>query len=350
MKDMKRYLALVKNDNADLLSETKFFDHDVISTDTPMLNVAFSGKVDGGLAPGVFQIAGPSKHFKTAFSLKVAQAFQKRFPEGVIFFFDIEFGTPIEYFEAFNLDMTRIIHLPIANVEDLKTQMANILDGLTDKDKVLFIVDSIGMAASNKEIEDIKSQNITVDMTRARSLKSYFRVITSTITIKKIYTVFINHSYEAIGQYGAPQVVGGGKGAYLAANTIWLMGRRQIKDKVEGLQGFDFVINIEKSRYIREKTKFPITVTFDGNIDRFSGLLEEAIEANLIVKPTQKATKYCLVDADGVIDEETKYSEDDMDEAFWNKMFERGLAKFLSDKYKLVKPKEEKEEDDDDAE
>ena len=95
-------------------------EKDVIPTSVPMVNVALSGKLDGGLTPGITVLAGPSKHFKTAFALLMAASYQQKYPEAVILFYDSEFGSPQAYFETFGIDMDRVLHTPITDVEELK--------------------------------------------------------------------------------------------------------------------------------------------------------------------------------------------------------------------------------------
>ena len=80
-----------------ILSKSKFFtEKDMVPTDVPMINVALSGKLDGGIIPGLTMWAGPSKHFKTAFSLLMAKAYMDKYKDAVLLFYDSEFGTPVK--------------------------------------------------------------------------------------------------------------------------------------------------------------------------------------------------------------------------------------------------------------
>jgi len=104
-----------------ILSKSKFFNNkDMITTGVPMVNVALSGKLDGGLTPGLTMWAGPSKHFKTAFSLLMAKSYMDKYQDAVLLFYDSEFGTPIKYFETFGIDMDRVLHTPLTDIEQLK--------------------------------------------------------------------------------------------------------------------------------------------------------------------------------------------------------------------------------------
>ena len=122
----------------------KFFnDKDMVPTDVPMMNVALSGSVDGGLAPGLTVLAGPSKHFKTSFALIMASAYLKKYDDAVILFYDSEFGSPQSYFTQFDIDADRVLHTPIANVEQLKFDLVGQLEELDRGDKVVVVIDSI---------------------------------------------------------------------------------------------------------------------------------------------------------------------------------------------------------------
>jgi RecA/RadA recombinase len=268
-----------------ILAKSQFFNEkDMISTEVPMINVALSGSLDGGLTPGLTMFAGPSKHFKTAFALLMASAYLKKYDDAVVLFYDSEFGTPQKYFETFGIDTDKVLHTPITDVEELKHDIMNQLQNIAKGDKVIIILDSIGNLASKKEIEDSLEGKSVADMTRAKQMKSLFRMVTPHLTIKDIPMIVVNHTYKEIGMF-PKDIVGGGTGSYYSADTIWILGRQQEKTGTE-ITGYNFIINIEKSRYVREKSKIPITVSFDGGIQKYSGLLDIALEGNFVAKPS----------------------------------------------------------------
>ena len=271
--------------DSSILAKSKFFSQkDMVQTDVPMINVALSGSLDGGITPGLTMLAGPSKHFKSAFGLLMASAYMKKYKDAVVLFYDSEFGTPQKYFETFEIDMERVLHTPITNVEELKIDIMNQLQDITSEDKVIIIIDSIGNLASKKEVDDSLDGKTVADMTRAKGIKSLFRMITPHLTIKDIPLVVVNHTYKEIGMF-PKDIVGGGTGSYYSADTIWILGRQQDKDK-DGLQGYHFIINVEKSRYVKEKSKIPISVSFNGGMQKYSGLLDLAMQANFVTKPS----------------------------------------------------------------
>jgi RecA/RadA recombinase len=297
-----------------ILSKSKFFtDKDMIPTSVPIINVALSGKLDGGLTPGLTMWAGPSKHFKTAFSLLMAKSYLDKYPDAALLFYDSEFGTPQSYFDSFGIDTNRVLHTPLTDIEQLKFDVMQQLTQLERGDRLIIIIDSIGNLASKKEVEDALAEKSVADMSRAKQVKSLFRMVTPHLSLKDIPMVVVNHTYMEIGMF-PKAIVGGGTGSYYSADNIFIIGRQQEKEGTEVI-GYNFIINVEKSRYVREKSKIPVTVRHDGGISKWSGLLDIALDSGHVVKPSNGW--YSKVDADGVI-EDKKYRIKDTDSSeFW---------------------------------
>ena len=269
---------------ADILSESKFFsEKEMTTTSVPMINVALSGSTKGGISSGLTVLAGPSKHFKTSFALLMAGAYMKKHKDAVLMFYDSEFGSPQSYFESFGIDTSRVLHTPVTNIEELKFDLVHQLTEIDRKDKVMVVIDSIGNIASKKEIDDAENMKSVADMTRAKALKGLFRMITPFLTLKDIPLLAVNHTYQTQEMFSRA-VVSGGTGVMYSANDVWIIGRRQEKTGTE-ISGYHFIINIEKSRFVKEKSKIPITVTWNGGIEKWSGLLDLAIETGYVVKP-----------------------------------------------------------------
>ena len=268
-----------------ILSKSQFFrDKDFVTTDVPMINVALAGDVDGGLSSGLTVLAGASKHFKTSFALKIASAYMRKHPESVMLFYDSEFGSPQQYFETFGIDIDRVLHTPITDVEKLKFDLVGQLENLERDDKVIIVIDSIGNLASKKEMEDALNEKSVADMSRAKALKGLFRMVTPYLTMKNIPLLAVNHTYKEIGLF-PKDIVGGGTGIYYSADNIWIIGRQQDKVGTE-IKGYHFVINVEKSRFVREKSKIPISVSWEGGIQKWSGLLDVAMGGGYVTKPS----------------------------------------------------------------
>ena len=280
---------LIKNSTIDLtatLTDSKIYNKkDMIPTPVPGINIALSGNLDGGLTPGLLVLAAPSKHFKTAFSLLMAASYIKKYPDGIILFYDSEFGTPESYFTSFGVPLDSVVHTPITDIEQLKFDIMQQLNELKREDKIMIVVDSVGNLASKKEVDDALKGSSAADMSRAKQLKSLFRMITPHLTLKDIPMVVVNHTYQTQEMY-SKTIVSGGTGVYYSADNIWIIGRQQDKDDKE-LKGYHFIINVEKSRFVKEKSKIPITVNFDSGINKWSGFLDLALEAGYITKPKQ---------------------------------------------------------------
>jgi RecA/RadA recombinase len=299
-----------------ILSKSQFFtEKDMIQTSVPMVNVALSGNLDGGLTPGLTMFAGPSKHFKTAFALLMASAYMEKYKDAVVLFYDSEFGTPQSYFDTFNIDTDRVLHTPITDVEQLKHDIMVQLQQIEKGNKVIIILDSIGNLASKKEVDDATEGKSVADMSRAKQMKSLFRMVTPHLTIKDIPMIVVNHTYKEIGLY-PKDIVGGGTGSYYSADTIWILGRQQEKTGTE-ITGYNFIINVEKSRFVREKSKIPVAVSFDGGIQKYSGLMDIALEGNFVSKPSNGW--YSKVDQEtGEVNPLRKRFDDTQNAEFWD--------------------------------
>jgi RecA/RadA recombinase len=315
-----------------ILSKSKLFSQkDMIPTSVPIINVALSGKLDGGLTPGLTMWAGPSKHFKTAFSLLMAKSYLDKYEESALLFYDSEFGTPQSYFNSFGIDTDRVLHTPITDIEQLKHDVMNQLTNLDRADKLIIVIDSIGNLASKKEVEDAIDGKSVADMSRAKQIKSLFRMVTPHLSLKDIPMIVVNHTYKTMELY-AKDVVGGGTGSYYSADNIFILGRQQEKEGTE-VVGYNFIINVEKSRYVKEKSKIPVSVTFDGGISRWSGLLDIALESGHVVKPS--VGWYSKVDMETGEVEEKKYREKDTDtKDFWLSIVtSKSFRDFVENKY-----------------
>ena len=317
----------------EVLSQSKFFaEKDMITTDVPMINVALSGSVDGGLTPGLTVLAGPSKHFKTSFALLMAQAYMKKYPDSVMLFYDSEFGSPQSYFQQFDIDTNRVLHTPVANVEELKFDLVGQLEQLDRTDHVIIVIDSIGNLASKKELDDALNEKSVADMSRAKALKGLFRMTTPYLTMKDIPLLAINHTYQEMGLF-PKAIVSGGTGIYYSADNIWIIGRQQDKKGTE-IQGYHFVINVEKSRYVKEKSKIPITVSWDGGVRSYSGLLDVALAGGYVVKPSNGW--YAAVDMEtGEIGGKVRYDQT-LEAEFWNPIFTQSdFNEFVKKQYTI---------------
>ena len=280
----------------EIITNSSFFNsRQICKTDLPILNVAFTGDIDGGMPTGLTIVAGASKTFKSAISLYCMKAYLEEHKDGVAIFYDTEGGITPDYLKSFKIDTDRVLHIPVDHIEQLKFDMMKKLDEIKKGDKVFFLVDSIGQISSKKEVEDATDEKSVADMTRAKALRSLLRLCTMQFMKKELPCIMINHVYANIGGTGHSVTVGGGSSVVYSANTVWIIGKSQEKDGTE-LTGWNFNINIEKSRYIREKSRLSIQVLYDSGIQKYSGMLDLALESGHIAKPSMGW--YQLVDAD----------------------------------------------------
>jgi RecA/RadA recombinase len=323
-----------------VLTESKLYNKkDMIPTPVPMFNVALSGSLNGGLTPGLTTIAGPSKHFKTGFVLLMMKSYLDKYPDAVVIFYDSEFGTPQSYFKAFGIDTDRILHVPITDMEVFKFDLMNYFnpdnkEGIKRNDHVFIAVDSLGNLASRKEIEDAEEGKSTADMTRAKQGKSIFRMVTPHLVMKDIPMVVVQHIYMTQEKF-SKAVVSGGTGLYYSSDTILIIGRQQDKDGTE-VVGYDFIINVEKSRYVKEKSKIPVTISFTGGMSKWSGLFDLALEGGWLQK-TKRSGYFVTVDQEtGVVSEKAITKGQTMNSEFWIPILtQKKFQDYVEGQYKL---------------
>lgn len=318
---------------ASLLSESEFFtDVDETSTEIPAINIALSGSISGGLKSGILTLAGPSRHFKSMYGLLMASAYLKKHKDAVLLFYDSEFGSPTAYFESVGIDTNRVLHVPVKNLEELKFDIMQQLTEIKKGDKLFIMIDSIGNLASKKEADDAEDGKSVSDMTRAKYLKGFYRIITPYLRIKDIPLVQIAHIYMTQDMF-PKAVVSGGTGILLASDAVWIIGRSQEKEGTE-LAGYNFTIRIEKSRYVREKSAIPITVKFEGGVSRYTGLLEMAVDSGVVVKPSNGW--YSRVDEDGVIESKKFRMKDTDSKEFWSPVLaNKNFLNWIEDNYQV---------------
>lgn len=298
--EMKNLMKeLIKSSSNPLVNQlTKsvlFTDKSTTRVRIPIFNIAFCGELNRGFQSGITIFAGPTKHFKTNMGLVCVSSYQKQYEDAICLFFDSEHGATEAYLRAQGVDPERVIHIPVKTVEQLKVEMKQKLDIIKRGQKIIIFVDSIGNLASKKESEDASNEKDTVDMTRAKALKSLFRIITPYMTELDIPCIMINHTIKTLEMF-SKEVMTGGTGSNYAPDTIFFIGKRQVKEGTE-LAGYEFDLKPHKSRSLREGIKFPVVVRYDGGIDPYSGLIQVAIDTGFVVKP--KAGWYSRVFVDG---------------------------------------------------
>lgn len=331
---LKKILKNSPTKHTAILSDSVMFkDKDVIPTDVPIINVAFSGSLDGGISSGLTLFAGPSKTFKSNLALICVRAFLNKYKDAVCIFYDSEGGITPEYLESLQVDPKRVVHVPIEHIEMLKFDIVKQLQELERKDKVIIVIDSIGNTASLKELEDAQNEKSVAEMQRAKSIKGLFRMVTPSLVAKDIPCITICHTYSEMTMYPR-QIISGGSGLMYSANQAFIIGKSQEKDGTE-LLGYNFTINIEKSRFVREKSKLPFTVTYEEGVHKYSGLLDLAKESGHVISP--KLGRYASVDKEtGEISDKSYKIKDLGNAAFWDPILKSpSFDKFIKDRFQL---------------
>ncbi|AAR90919.1 UvsX RecA-like recombination protein [Aeromonas phage 65] len=337
---LERLNGTSSNKMSAMLAESIFFNEkDTIRTRVPIINLMMSGRLDGGITPGLTCIAGPSKHFKSNLSLVMVSAYLRKYPKAVCLFFDNEFGSTPDYFTSQGVDISRVVHCPFIDVEELKFDIVKKLESITRGDKVIIYIDSIGNVASKKELQDAKDEKSAQDMTRAKQIKSLFRMVTPYLTVLDIPCIAVNHTYETQEMF-SKTVMSGGTGPMYSADTVIILGKQQDKDGKE-LLGYNFVMNAEKSRAIKEKSKLDLMVSFEGGINTYSGLLKIAQELGFVTKPQNARYQRNFLDLEPgemvIPEDEKKWTEEESDSLeFWKPMFShKPFMDAVSNAYKL---------------
>lgn len=210
-KLMSKMLKAGSVSGAASMADSQFFNaKNLVTTPLPILNIAFSGEVDGGFSPGITVVVGESKTFKSLLSLYCLKAYLDKYDDGIGILFDTEYGITPEYIKSFGIDPNRVLHVPVEHIEELKFDFVKKLEGIEKGDHVFFLVDSIGQISSKKEVDDTAEEKSTTDMTRAKSMRSLLRLITVQLTKKELPCILINHCYVEIGPMYPKTIIPGG--------------------------------------------------------------------------------------------------------------------------------------------
>lgn len=330
---MDRLKKASKIEYASSLSKTKVLeDMECAPTMIPALNIAFCGSLEGGVTAGLTMWAGASKCFKSLFSLVCAKAYLDKYEDAVLIFYDSEMGASKEYFKSLGISEDRVWYVPITNVEELKFDVMSQLEEIKRGDHAIIVVDSVGNLASKKEVEDTLEEKSVADMTRAKQFKSLTRMIVPHLNLKNIPMLVINHTYQEMSLF-PKEIPGGGTGWIYGSNQIFIVTRSQEK-KGTDIIGWNFNISIMKSRLIREKMRIPVTVTYEGGINKWSGLLDMAIASGDVIKPSQGW--YSRVFDEGEVEEKKWRANDTNCAEFWEPILKKEhFSNWIKDTYRI---------------
>ena len=264
---------------------------DYVDTGSYIFNALVSGSLFGGLPSNkVTALAGESSTGKTFFALSVVRNFLNANPTGGVIYFETESAISRDMIESRGIDSSRMIIMPVATIEEFRTQACRILDKYMKESKdervpMMFVLDSLGMLSTNKEMEDVANDKQVRDMTKSQLIKGAFRVLTLKLGQAQVPMIVTNHTYDVIGSYVPTKEMGGGTGLKYAASTIIYLSKSKERDSKKEVVGNIIKCEAKKSRLTIEGSKVATRLFFDERgLDKYYGLLELGIEYGVFGK------------------------------------------------------------------
>ena len=269
-----------------------------IDTGSYAFNALLSGSIYGGL-PGsrITAIAGEAATGKTFFALGICKHFLDKDKDAGVIYFESENAVSKDMLENRGIDSSRVVIMPVATVQEFRLQAIKIIDKYLEQEKdkrkpIMFVLDSLGMLSTTKEMEDTAEGKETRDMTRSQIVKSAFRVLTLKLGQAKVPMIMTNHTYDVIGSMFPQKEMGGGSGLKYAASSIVYLGKKKEKDGAEVVGNIVHCKNY-KSRITKENAIVDVRLTYSKGLDQYYGLLDLAEESGLFKKVS---TRYELPD------------------------------------------------------
>jgi len=251
-----------------------------VDTGSYILNALCSGSIFGGLPQNkVTALAGESSTGKTFFALSIVKNFLEQNPEGQVIYFESESAISKDMMATRNIDVKRVGLVPVTTVQEFRTQSIKVVDEYMklkkdDRPPLLFVLDSLGMLSTSKEVQDASDGKETRDMTRAQVIKSIFRILSLKLGQAGIPLIVTNHTYEVVGAYVPTKEMGGGTGLKYAASSILFLSKKKEKDGTEQV-GNIIKVKAQKSRFTKENSDVETRLYFDERgLDKYYGLLE----------------------------------------------------------------------------
>ena len=251
-----------------------------IDTGSLVFNGLISGSIFGGVCSNkITAIAGESSTGKTFFALAVAKNFLDNNPDAYVLYFDTESSITKSLLESRGIDLERIVVVNVVTIEEFRSKALKAVDiylktPTEERKPCMFVLDSLGMLSTEKEITDVLNDKQVRDMTKSQLVKGAFRMLTLKLGQANIPLIVTNHTYDVIGSYVPTKEMGGGSGLKYAASTIIYLSKKKEKDQKE-VVGNLIKAKTAKSRLSKENKEVTIRLYFDERgLDRYYGLLE----------------------------------------------------------------------------
>ena len=258
------------------IDETERF----IDTGSHIFNAVVSGSIYGGVSSNKFTaIAGETSTGKTYFSLAIVKNFLDTNPDGYCLYFDTEAAITKGLLASRGIDQNRLVVVNVVTIEEFRSKALKAVDiylkkDLTERKPCMFVLDSLGMLSTEKEIRDTLDDKQVRDMTKSQLVKGAFRMLTLKLGQANIPLIVTNHTYDVIGSYVPTKEMGGGSGLKYASSTIIYLSKKKEKDKTE-VVGNIIKAKTIKSRLSKENQQVEIRLYYDERgLDRYYGLLD----------------------------------------------------------------------------
>ena len=279
MDFLKEIVKEIGDDYTQLASDIEGQEQ-YIDTGSYIFNGLVSGSIYGGVSSNkITAIAGESSTGKTFFSLAVVKNFLENNPDGYCLYFDTEAAVNKGLLESRGIDMKRLVVVNVVTIEEFRSKALRAVDiylktNIEDRKPCMFVLDSLGMLSTEKEITDALNDKQVRDMTKSQLVKGAFRMLTLKLGQANIPLIVTNHTYDVIGSYVPTKEMGGGSGLKYAASTIIYLSKKKEKDKTE-VVGNIIKAKTAKSRLSKENQQVEIRLYYDERgLDRYYGLLE----------------------------------------------------------------------------
>ena len=279
MDFLKEIVKEIGDEYTQLASEAESTET-FIDTGSYIFNGLVSGSIFGGVSRNkITAIAGESSTGKTFFSLAMVKNFLDNNPDGYCLYFDTEAAVNRGLLESRGIDLERLVVVNVVTIEEFRSKALKAVDIYlkTDEDKrkpCMFVLDSLGMLSTEKEITDALNDKQVRDMTKSQLVKGAFRMLTLKLGQANIPLIVTNHTYDVIGSYVPTKEMGGGSGLKYAASTIIYLSKAKEKEGTE-VVGNIIKAKTAKSRLSKENKDVTVRLYYDERgLDRYYGLLE----------------------------------------------------------------------------
>ena len=283
LKDIVKEIGGEYTQLASDIDETETY----VDTGSYIFNALVSGSIFGGVSGNkITAIAGESSTGKTFFSLAVVKNFLDNNPDGYCLYFDTEAAITKSLLESRGVDVNRTVVVNVVTIEEFRSKALKAVDiylkkPVDDRKPCMFVLDSLGMLSTEKEITDALNDKQVRDMTKSQLVKGAFRMLTLKLGQANIPMIVTNHTYDVIGSYVPTKEMGGGSGLKYAASTIIYLSKKKEKDGTEVI-GNIIKAKTAKSRLSKENQEVEVRLYYDERgLDRYYGLLELGEEAGM---------------------------------------------------------------------